>query len=115
MLRRSATRSNEGGTQKGSAMDYLVSSYQSPSERFVDRNSEFLKFVGSICALASIVFIIIGFWYMPEWWYPLVFLGISVFATTFIPMSDNMGCILGVIFAPVACVLMYLSLFGIIA
>ena len=115
MLQRSAMRSNGSASQSSSALDYLVSSYQSPSERFVSRNRGFLKFVGSICALASIVFIIIGFWYMPEWWYPLVFLGISILASTFIPMSDNMGCILGVIFAPVACVLMYLSLFGIIA
>ena len=113
MLRRSATRSEGSGQKSGSALDYLVSTYRS-QESFVYRNSEFLKFLGSVCAIASLFFLILGFWYMPEWWYPLVFFGISILATTFIPMSDNAGGILGMILAPIACVLMYLSLFGVI-
>ena len=115
MLRRSAVRSNGDGAKSGSSVDFILSSYKSPSERFVSNNSEFLKFLGSVCAIASVVFLVLGFWYMPEWWYPLVFIGLSLLATTFIPMSDNTGGVLGAILAPIASVLMYLSLFGVVS
>ncbi len=115
MLCRSAMRSNGNDAKNGSPIDFILSSYQSPTERFVDKNCGILKFLGSVCTLASAVFLILGFWYMPEWWYPLLFLGISVLVTTFLPMSDNMGGVLGLILAPITCVLMFLSLFGVIA
>ena len=115
MLRRSAMNSNSSVVKNGSSVDFILSSYQSPSERFVCNNSGLLKFLGSVCALASIIFLILGFWYMPEWWYPLVFIGLSLLATTFIPISDNTAGVFGAILAPIACVLMYLSLFGVIS
>jgi len=111
MLRRSAMRS-ENNTSGG--VDSIIASYNH-SGGFVENNSGFLKFLGSICALACVVFLVLGFWYMPEWWYPLVFIGISLLVTTFLPMSDNTGGVLGMILSPIACVLMYLSLFGVIS
>lgn len=66
-----------------------------------------------LCTVALVVFLILGFWFMPKWWYPLVMFGISAF-TGFIPIPDKFGSWLAVIFALPLCVMAYLSLFGVI-
>ena len=66
-----------------------------------------------LCSLAYVVFLVLGFWFMPKWWYPFAFYGLS-FLSSFIPIPDNIASIIGIIAAPIFTVLMYLSLFQII-
>lgn len=66
--------------------------------------------IGSISCL---VFLILGFWFMPKWWYPLAFIGLKL-ATAWLPIPDELGAKLGVALVPAFSVLMYLDLFGII-
>lgn len=62
---------------------------------------------------ACTVFLIIGFWKMPHWWCPLVAFGCA-FLSAFIPIPDRYAALAGIILCPALCILMYLSLFGII-
>lgn len=73
----------------------------------------YLPALFSVCHIAEIVFLILGFWFMPHWWYPLVFLALS-FLTNFIPIPDKTAAIIGHVLAPLFVVLMYLNLFGIL-
>ena len=63
----------------------------------------------TLCAIAILVFLIIGFWKMPHWSWPLKFFGLSIL-TAFIPIPDRIGALIGVV-APVFCVLMFVNLF----
>ena len=78
-----------------------------------EKLSAICSIVYPACTLAYVVFLILGFWYMPHWWYPLAFYVIS-FLTSFIPIPDKIAATLGVVIAPICTVLMYLSLFQII-
>lgn len=66
-----------------------------------------------VCNIARYIFLIIGFWAMPAWWYPIAFLGCSILAAV-IPIGDKIAAFIGIIAAPVLSTLMYLSLFNII-
>ena len=74
----------------------------------------FPKVILAICTIALVVFLILGFWFMPKWWYPLAFIGCSIVAA-FIPLPDKVGALIALVAAPVLTVLAYLSLFGVIA
>ena len=69
--------------------------------------------IGGLGTLAKIVFLILGFWFMPAWWHPLAMFGLGL-ATSVIPIPDKVGAILGVVAVPLFSVLMYLDLFGVI-
>lgn len=73
----------------------------------------FTQTVFVLCTISLIVFLILGFWYMPEWWYPLAFFGMSLVVAV-VPLPDKIGAILALVGAPVLCVLAYLSLFGVL-
>ena len=69
--------------------------------------------VAALCTASLVVFLVLGFWFMPRWWYPLAFFGISI-PTGFIPIPDKAGSVLAVIMAPPLCVMAYLSMFGVL-
>lgn len=69
--------------------------------------------IGGLGTLARIVFLILGFWFMPDWWHPIT-LFLMGLATSIIPIPDKIGAILGVVAVPLFSVLMYLDLFGVI-
>ena len=69
--------------------------------------------IGGLGTLARIVFLILGFWFMPAWWYPLAMFGLGL-ATSIIPIPDRVGALLGVVAVPIFSVLMYLDLFAVI-
>lgn len=69
-----------------------------------------LSILGSISYYA---FLILGFWYMPHWWYPLVMIGCGMISSL-IPIPDLIAAFVGIIAIPVCSVLMYLDLFCII-
>ena len=66
--------------------------------------------VGGTCKLSCYVFLVLGFWFMPEWWYPLAFMGLNLAAAA-LPIPDKLGAFAGVILAPVFSILAYISLF----
>ena len=63
--------------------------------------------VAVLCTMSLVVFLVLGFWFMPKWWYPLVFFGLSIL-TGFVPIPDKAGAWLAVFAAPVLCVMAYL-------
>jgi hypothetical protein len=69
--------------------------------------------ISGLGTLARIVFLILGFWFMPAWWYPLAMFGLGL-ATSIIPIPDRVGALLGVVAVPLFSVLMYLDLFAVI-
>lgn len=69
--------------------------------------------IGGACNLACFVFLVLGFWFMPHWWYPIVFVLLGI-ATALIPIPDAIASLIGIVVAPVFSVLMYLSMFGIL-
>lgn len=69
----------------------------------------YLCLMGALTQVALLVFLIIGFWYMPEWWYPLVFFGCA-FILKMIPIPDYILMLIGIIAAPVLTVLSYILL-----
>jgi hypothetical protein len=71
-----------------------------------------LQIIGSLGSLATTVFLAIGFWFMPQWWYPIAFLGLSLLTSTIIPIPDKIGAIIGIILTPTFSVLMFLYLFA---
>ena len=74
--------------------------------------------VSPLCMLANFVFYVLGFWFMPHWWYPLIFMGIN-WLLLFVQamLSEEISIvltILGLAVAPTFTVLSYLGLFGVI-
>lgn len=69
--------------------------------------------IAILCDAACLVFLILGFWFMPAWWYPLALFGLSWLASL-LPIPDIIGALIGIIAAPIFGVLMYLDLFGVI-
>lgn len=69
--------------------------------------------IGGLGTLARIVFLILGFWFMADWWHPIT-LFLMGLATSIIPIPDKIGAILGAVAVPLFSVLMYLDLFGMI-
>ncbi len=44
--------------------------------RFKGRSASYhalIGFLGILTALTNAIYLILGFWFMPEWWYPIVF------------------------------------------
>lgn len=89
--------------------------------RYSQRNGErmhpnmlfIMRAISNTGMAACTVFLIIGFWKMPAWWCPIVaFLLCSL--TAFIPIPDKYCAIAGMALCPIFCVLMYLSLFGVL-
>lgn len=72
--------------------------------------SQLLLLLGTV---ALIVFVVLGFWFMPHWWYAPLFLLFGIIST-FIPISDEVGAYLALVIEPMFIVLMYLSLFNVI-
>lgn len=62
---------------------------------------------------AEIVFLILGFFFMPHWWYPLAIWGLAALVNA-IPLFDIIWSIIGWVAIPVCGVLMYLDMFGVI-
>lgn len=69
--------------------------------------------IGGVCGFATIPFLILGFWFMPHWWYPIVFFLLE-FVAAAIPLPATIASMIGIVAAPAFTVLMYLSLFGIL-
>lgn len=63
--------------------------------------------------ISSILFIVLGFFYMPAWWYPLALIGFSILLNI-TPFLDLLGSILGWVLIPICGILMYLDMFGLI-
>lgn len=61
----------------------------------------------------DVIFLILGFFFMPHWWYPLVLFGLGTLVNA-IPILDIIWVIIGWVAMPVCAVLMYLDMFGII-
>lgn len=91
----------------------LIVSLQRMQTRQGKMKGAFPSAVLASCTVALVVFLILGFWFMPHWWYPLAFFGMSA-VTGFVPIPDKIGSWLAVFLAPPLCVLSYLSLFGVI-
>ena len=70
-----------------------------------------LSILGSI---SYYVFLILGFWYMPHWWYPLAMICCGTIISSLIPVPDFIAAFVGIIAIPVCSILMYLDLFYII-
>ena len=71
----------------------------------------YLNLMGMITSVALYVFLIIGFWKMPAWWYPIV-LFIMGIITKWIPIPDFILMIIGLIAAPALTILTYIYLFS---
>lgn len=74
--------------------------------------------LGPICDLLLIVFLIVGFWKMPHWWHPIVFLliggllqGIQGLLGRY---AEFVVIIIGMLLAPICTILAYLGLFGLL-
>lgn len=76
-------------------------------------NTPFAQIVLAICTTALISFFVLGFWFMPKWWYPLAFAGCSLIVSSF-PIPDKVGAALALVAAPILIVLAYLSMFNVI-
>lgn len=73
--------------------------------------SMIIMIIGNLLTIAGFVFLIIGFWKMPHWWYPLVLLGLGM-ATSIIPIPDKIAAIIGIVAGPILTILMYINLFS---
>lgn len=62
---------------------------------------------------AEIIFLILGFFFMPHWWYPLALYGIVMLVNA-IPILDVLWSVVGWVAIPVCGVVMYLNLFEVI-
>lgn len=71
------------------------------------------QFFFPLYLISEIVFLVLGFWFMPKWWCPLAIWGLSILVA-FIPIPDRIGALIGIVASPVFIVLAYLSLFGLI-
>ena len=76
------------------------------------------QIIGPLCDTVLSVFLILGFWYMPHWWIPLVFFGVGIITQSFLGLIGDIGnlivLVLGTIGAPLFTVLAYLGMFGVI-
>ena len=70
--------------------------------------------IGGVCSLACFAFLVLGFWFMPHWWYPLAIGGLSMIVSAFMPIPTSIGASIGIVAGPLFCVLMYLDLFNVI-
>lgn len=86
-------------------------------DKFEFYASDTMRAIMSVTCLfglfSCLVFLILGFWFMPKWWYPLAFIGLKI-ATAWLPIPDGLGAKLGIVLVPVFSVLMYLDLFGVV-
>lgn len=75
-----------------------------------------ITFTCALGVVAKLVFLVLGFWFMPAWWYPLAFFGLSIAVTALLSfmVNEKIAAAIGVIAVPVFSMLMYLDLFGII-
>lgn len=98
-----------------------------PLRRFASSNeigaNPAFRYIAAIVAplvmTANVVFLILGFWFMPHWYYPLIFIAIdllliSVHALMSHDVAKFIIMLLGVVAAPLFCVLAYLGLFSVI-
>ena len=97
---------------------YLTASFltfclQRTQQKYGMYNGPLPTMVQGVCTIALFVFIILGFWFMPHWWWPLVFLALTV-ATSNIPIPSRVLAPVAIGAAPVLCGLAYFSLFGLI-
>ena len=91
----------------------LLTCLQRVQSRSGDMKRIYPSIVFGVCTISLVVFLILGFWFMPRWWYPIAFVGVSVVAAL-IPIPDRIGAIISLVAAPVLCVLSYLSMFNVI-
>lgn len=75
-----------------------------------------ITFTCALGGVAKFVFFVLGFWFMPAWWYPLAFFGLSIATTALISFmfNEKIASAIGVVAVPVFSILMYLDLFEII-
>lgn len=71
---------------------------------------EITGLIGNVTYYANIIFLILGFWFMPKWWYPIA-LYLFSFLTTIIPIPDRILAIIGLVAAPILTILSYYFLF----
>lgn len=69
-----------------------------------------IYYISTICHIALIIFLIIGFWKMDHWWQPLVMYGCAQL-TALIPIPDHLGAFAGLFLSPLFTVLMYINFF----
>lgn len=69
---------------------------------------------GPTCCVALMVFLILGFWKMPNWWMPLVMLIFGALVAWLPRDASPLVILLGIPFAPILTILAYLGLFRII-
>ena len=77
--------------------------------------------VAGLLSAANIVFLILGFWFMPHWYYPLIFGGVSLiivslcaWISAYTHYTMLIMAMLGLILSPIFFVLAYLGMFDVI-
>lgn len=75
--------------------------------------------VAPLVMTANIVFLILGFWFMPHWYYPLIFFAIDLLTIGLHVLFQNQNVkliilLIGIIAAPLFSVFAYLGLFGVV-
>ena len=75
--------------------------------------------VAPLVMTANFVFLILGFWFMPHWYYPLIFFALDMCLIGIHALLNNQVVqliimFIGLIAAPLFSVLSYLGLFGVI-
>jgi hypothetical protein len=73
-----------------------------------------MLWIATACEVASIVFLILLLFFGEHWWYTLCCFGASMVVRLilqFVPYLNVIESILGIILAPIACVLMFVYLF----
>ena len=76
---------------------------------------------GVINKIINPVFLILGFWCMSHWWYPLIFIAVSFCIAGIISCisaifedSMNVLAMLGLVLSPIFFILAYLGMFGVL-
>ncbi len=95
------------------AASFLTFCLQRTQQKHGMYNGTYPTVVQGACTIALLVFIVLGFFFMPNWWWPLVFLALAV-AVGMIPIPSRILAPVAVVAAPALCVLAYLSMFGLI-
>ena len=95
------------------AASFLTFCLQRSQQKYGMYNGTYPTVVQGVCTIALFVFIVLGFFFMPHWWYPLVFLAMAV-AVGMIPIPSKLLAPIAIVAAPILCGLAYFSLFGII-
>jgi hypothetical protein len=91
----------------------LTFGLQRTQQKYGMYNGFYPTIVQGVCTIALLVFIVLGFFFMPHWWYPLVFLAMAV-AVSMIPIPSRILAPIAIVAAPVLCGLAYFSLFGVL-